>query len=443
MSAVETTSAKTGTAIFSARGFGDLGMNRTLFGNMTINGKSSKAPSSSFSSSTRNSAIAGYVAGVSGTVIGYPLDSAKVWIQTNTVGKNKHMLGYQQQQAQQQQQQQAASGSVRSSSHSATGNATSSASTRMRQSVTTSSMSASMSTLATSNSTWTAKAAPSFCNAPANHAPASGVHHLRTAVQTVRALYSGVSGPLVTVGAVQSVNFATYDATRRLLYRWDVQQSHHPGGCGGGGCGRGDDYLTNDSLIHVGVAGALAGTTTALVTAPLILVKTHQQITGRSFRQAVRETLLSPDGRRLRLGGCAAGFVPHALSETVGRGVYYATYEALKRGWGRWKEANGQSGAATTTLQERMACAATSGVLCWVTIFPLDTLRSRLYSTGASGNNPAGGPTMMEMIRIMRRERSFYRGFWLTVVRAGPVAAAVLPVYDLTLETLSARDVSA
>jgi hypothetical protein len=53
------------------------------------------------SSSTLNSAIAGYIAGVSGTVIGYPLDSAKkVWLQTNSVGQNKHMRSYQVQQQQ-------------------------------------------------------------------------------------------------------------------------------------------------------------------------------------------------------------------------------------------------------------------------------------------------------------------------------------------------------
>jgi hypothetical protein len=42
-----------------------------------------------------------------------------------------------------------------------------------------------------------------------------------------------------------------------------------------------------------------------------------------------------------------------------------------------------------------------------------------------------------EMIRVMHGEKAFYRGFWLTVLRAGPVAAAVLPVYDLVLEKLS------
>ena len=35
--------------------------------------------------------IAGYIAGFSGTIVGYPLDSLKVWVQTNTLGNNKHL----------------------------------------------------------------------------------------------------------------------------------------------------------------------------------------------------------------------------------------------------------------------------------------------------------------------------------------------------------------
>jgi hypothetical protein len=87
-----------------------------------------------------------------------------------------------------------------------------------------------------------------------------------------------------------------------------------------------------------------------------------------------------------------------------------------------------------------MVCAATSGILCWAIIFPLDSLRSRTYAvvakTASTGPQPPRG-ILLDTFRTMRYERSFYRGFWVTAFRAGPVAAAVLPVYDLTLECLS------
>ena len=42
--------------------------------------------------SAMNSAAAGYVAGISGVIVGRPLDSAKFWLQTNSVGQNKHLV---------------------------------------------------------------------------------------------------------------------------------------------------------------------------------------------------------------------------------------------------------------------------------------------------------------------------------------------------------------
>jgi len=351
-----------------------------------------------------HSAIAGYVAGFSGTVVGYPLDSAKVWLQTGGC-KNKHMI------------------------------------------------------LATGNSNRSTLLSPPRQQQPPP--PSQVLFQVGTRVcQTLRALYSGVSGPLVTVGMVQSINFAIYDTTRQVLYRWEEEEEQERHQKGGDNTHRTKSspslYLTHDSLAGVATAGFLAGMTTAFMTAPLIMIKTNQQVTGNSFRQAVSETLFVRG--RVRLSGCTAGFLPHVVGESVGRSLYYVTYELLKRSWGNFK-ANGyryDDGAAVVSwigdsscnttsisLQERMVCAAMSGIFCWATIFPLDSLRSRMYAAVAEQqqqHQPSLRRTLLiDTIRTMQRERSFYRGFWVTVLRAGPVAAAVLPVYDLTLETLSSH----
>ena len=89
-----------------------------------------------------------------------------------------------------------------------------------------------------------------------------------------------------------------------------------------------------------------------------------------------------------------------------------------------------------------MVAAALSRIACWAVIFPLDALRNRVYGAAAASNHhvarsPSAQSLLVDTVRQMRQERSFYRGFWVTVLRAGPVAAAVLPVYDLTLEYLS------
>ena len=95
---------------------------------------------------------------------------------------------------------------------------------------------------------------------------------------------------------------------------------------------------------------------------------------------------------------------------------------------------------ANLSIPERMICAATSGMICWAFIFPADVIRSKLY---AKSLNTQIQPTTMDGIYLARQMvkeqgiQSLYRGMGVTVLRAGPVAAAVLPVYDSVLEWLS------
>lgn len=366
--------------------------------------------------STRNSAVAGYTAGFVGVVLGHPLDSLKVWAQTNSSGKNKHFGGAAAPVAPS-----ASSGgsssSISSSYQAAAGT------TGLQRSVPRTTGTASMSTLARS---------AAICIAPATSVKtsslsSSSVFHPSQVLRRVRALYSGASGPLVTVGIVQSINFSTYDAMRRYLHHREFPNAPH------------GDYLHHDSLVNVGIAGFVAGTGLACITSPLIMVKTQQQITGNGFRQAFRETLYRPNGK-LNLGGCFVGIYPHLLSETVGRALYYCVYEACKRQTSAYKAEQGLS--PVVSLTERMGAAALAGICCWTAIFPLDALRNRLYSQAgrmATASTSTAAPLLStwEMAQCMYRERALYRGFSLTVLRAGPVAAAVLPVYDLVLEYLS------
>jgi len=387
--------------------------------------ESSSSSSSSLSAvslkSARNSAIAGYSAGFVGVVFGHPLDSLKVWAQTSSSGKNKHFwkeVGN------------ASTGSTPSTSSSVgpqhASIASPSGTTNRPTTRTMSTLVSPSSTATKGTSVWTSS--PSLMK--------TSNLHSSSIPRMVRALYSGASVPLFTVGIVQSINFATYDGMRRILHKADKS----------GECSD-VDYLHNDSLWNVAVAGFVTGTGLAYITSPLIMIKTSQQVTGNGFREAVRSTLF-PQGR-LNLSGCFAGFSPHLASETIGRAVYYAVYEACKRHVSKSREEQGLS--SSITLIERMGAAATAGVVCWTAIYPMDVLRNRMYSQVGRAT-AVGGPTTAtttltptlstwEMAKCIYREKAMYRGFSLTVLRAGPVAAMVLPVYDLVLEYLSTSEV--
>jgi len=272
----------------------------------------------------------------------------------------------------------------------------------------------------------------------------------------IRTLYSGVTGPLVAVGMVQSINFAVYDAARRQLYQ--AQQQTHNGTRRHNGTVY--DYLHCDSYANVAMSSMLAGAILSVFTSPMLIIKTRQQTYRNangnrlSFRQALRE-LVVPG--RWQWRAMFVGFGPHFLSETLGRCVYFCSYEYLKRtlaatnhnGWSASTSASLNTVSptdqtVTVTMTQRMVCAGVSGILCWSLIFPLDVVRCRIYANAAATNGHDDTKMCQQSWRVAQTLymqqgglRAFYRGFTVTVLRAGPVAAAVLPIYDRTLDYLS------
>lgn len=257
--------------------------------------------------------------------------------------------------------------------------------------------------------------------------PKGGVAHMSTHASpalardlSLRTLYAGVSGPLITVGLVQSANFCIYDSLRRILHRRDQPSSSDM------------DYMYQDSIFNVAISSMVAGSLLSFVTSPLLIVKTKQQVMTWSFETALRDTLKQRN--RPTVNNFYVGFGPHFLSETVGRGVYFASYEMIKR------TLAGKTNRVSSSLSQCMVAAGISGILCWSVIFPFDVLRNRLYANAITS---ADAGSAWEMAKSMYQEgalKPFYRGYGVTVLRAGFVSAAVLPVYDTTLAYLNSNN---
>jgi len=237
--------------------------------------------------------------------------------------------------------------------------------------------------------------------------------------RSLLSLYSGIQGPLMTVGVVQAINFAVYDSIRRQLH-----SRRHPDN-------KDDDgYLHEFALVDIMLASSIAGGVVATITSPLMAIKTNQQIFPRGFRQTMRELYAAPKG-----GAFFSGFGPHLFCDSFGRMCYLSCYELMKRYLVKSKRRDGvdDDGVNDTrdlTLYERMICAGASGMICWSIIYPADVLRSRMYANALAECRP----NLLQMAKSIYAEeqslRPFYRGLGITVLRAAPVAAAVLPVYD-------------
>ena len=68
----------------------------------------------------------------------------------------------------------------------------------------------------------------------------------------------------------------------------------------------------------------------------------------------------------------------------------------------------------------------------WISIYPLDVLRTRIMS-GLTAPPADGSGLVATAVRECLKEggvRAFLRGIGPTLLRAAPVAGVVLPVYD-------------
>lgn len=357
------------------------------------------------SASYGESIIAGYVAGVCGTLVGHPLDSIKVLLQTNNFGSLTFNKSCQ-------------------SKHETV-----------------------MATKNLPKSNITTPCASIFTS----KSPPSS--------RSLRALFAGISGPMMTIGLTQALNFSVYDTTRRILYQQqrNTEGYHDP-----------NDYLYSDTISNVFIASSWSGVVISFFTSPLNIIKTKQQIMVTSFREALQETLLLNNSTKMTFSRMRTGiknlfftgFTPHLFCEGFGRGLYYTSYEFFKRKLialrceqikTRENDANkGKdfvfSMQSLISLPERALCAALAGMCQWAVIYPADLLRCRMYAnsipstTSDKLNHAPKVSATLDIIKSIYKTEGgmagFFRGFWVTVFRAGPVAAIVLPVYDVTLEYL-------
>lgn len=352
----------------------------------------------SYSATTiRNGLISGYTAGICGIIIGHPLDSLKVLLQTANAGTTK------------------VSSALGSGSRPGL-------------------------KVVNSSSSVISRASSSAAAAVSTQPPRIQTSNILPAgKRSLTSLYAGVTGPLLTVGLIQSINFAVYDSVRRVLYERQLRREND-NGVMLGNC-RPDDYLHYDNLQNVAIASFISGGATSFLTSPVTIIKTKQQIMQWSFRKAIQDTW-SRGNARGKLQNFYTGFGIHFCCDAFGRSLYMFTYEFLKRSMSERENDDGSNTAspANLSIPQRMICAASAGMTCWAFIYPADVIRSRLYKQSL---NSQSLPTTMDGIRLaqqMVRETGFqslYRGMLISVARAGPVAAAILPVYDYMLDMIS------
>lgn len=225
----------------------------------------------------------------------------------------------------------------------------------------------------------------------------------------LRQLYRGVLPPLLTAGIIQSINFSLYETFKRKA-RNDYNMSH---------------------LQSVFIGGTISGAIISTVSTPVAIIKLQQQVvTSQGMISCARHIYQTH-----KLKGFYKGFSVVFLMEAFGRGVYLWIYESTKT---HIPQIIPSDMIFQTPLQLRMVSAATAGCLSWLLVYPLDVIKSRLHHDLA-GVQYAGYRDCASQIFKESGYRGFFRGLSYTLLRAAPVAATILPVYEHSKEFIEAR----
>lgn len=230
----------------------------------------------------------------------------------------------------------------------------------------------------------------------------SALHALTTIVREERVVgfFRGVMSPMAGVAAMNAAVFGFYDAALHVLQ--GPRYSH--------------DHAT---LWETTVAGAVSGVGTALVTAPVDLLKVQQQI---DTSVAGRPTYAAIMRRLWRLGGLRGmyqGFWATALRDT-GYGPYFCSYMLINRAL------HGLHPDTPLTAGEFAVSGAVAGVIAWLSTYWIDVIKTQVQA-----QPPDARRSMAQVARDIYCSggmRAFFAGIGPTVVRAIPANAALVRI---------------
>lgn len=276
---------------------------------------------------------------------------------------------------------------------------------------------------------------------------------LYAGLQFIRQLYRGIIPPLATAGVMQSINFSCYEAFRKISIpilkdRYNTQ------------------YIDNKNnqnlyLLSIFISGACSGSFISLIATPISLIKVQQQVSTKASVLTCAYNIYNQYGIRRFYRSYCTMFV----MESYGRGVYLATYEGTKmvlpgvfnsinrhfspptkytteRSTSSQLDMTPSSSSSSSSseytessLLVRMCSAATAGCTSWTSIYPLDVIKSRMQMD-ISGSKYT---TCIDCMTKTWKEggmRLMFRGIQYTLIRAAPVAATILPIYEFSKDYL-------
>eukprot|EP00064_Thunnus_orientalis_P003173 superscaffoldBa00000251_g3182 len=174
------------------------------------------------------------------------------------------------------------------------------------------------------------------------------------------------------------------------------------------------------------LAGSMAGTTAAMLTYPLDMVRARMAVTPKEMYSNILHVFVRIS-REEGLKTLYRGFTPTILGVAPYAGLSFFTYETLKKLHAE------RSGRPQPYSYERLAFGACAGLIGQSASYPLDVVRRRMQTAGVTGHTY--GTILGTMREIVSEEgiiRGLYKGLSMNWVK-GPIAVGIsFTTFDLT-----------
>ncbi|KAM7400787.1 hypothetical protein PAMA_005125 [Pampus argenteus] len=174
------------------------------------------------------------------------------------------------------------------------------------------------------------------------------------------------------------------------------------------------------------LAGSMAGTTAAMLTYPLDMVRARMAVTPKEMYSNIMHVFVRIS-REEGLKTLYRGFTPTILGVVPYAGLSFFTYETLKKLHAE------RSGRVQPYSYERLAFGACAGLIGQSASYPLDVVRRRMQTAGVTGHTY--GTILGTMREIVSEEgviRGLYKGLSMNWVK-GPIAVGIsFTTFDLT-----------
>uniref|UniRef100_A0AAZ3P707 Mitochondrial coenzyme A transporter SLC25A42 n=1 Tax=Oncorhynchus tshawytscha TaxID=74940 RepID=A0AAZ3P707_ONCTS len=220
-------------------------------------------------------------------------------------------------------------------------------------------------------------------------------------------LWRGNSATMVRVIPYAAIQFCSHDQYKRIL---------------GGYYGFQGKALTPFPRF---LAGSLAGTTAAMLTYPLDMVRARMAVTPRQMYSNIMHVFVRITQEE-GIKTLYRGFCPTILGVIPYSGITFFTYETLKKLHAE------RTRRSQPYSYERLAFGACAGLLGQSASYPLDVVRRRMQTAGVTGQQYGSVLNTMKAIVVQEGVvRGLYKGLSMNWIK-GPIAVGVsFTTFDL------------